>query len=103
MTVTPIRSADEALSATLAAFDARQELAKRDPLVALAFHAWALVDGRCDVDRSDTALLAMIGEEARRALERTGADLSRLDELYPLPRPHSAKPLFDLIMRSGRR
>lgn len=95
--------ANEAISETLRAFDARQLVTKKCPLAALAFHAMAIAAGRSDIDRTDTSLIAELGEEARRALEASGIDLTLLDSLYPDRSIKPATALAHMLARSARR
>jgi hypothetical protein len=72
--------ADRAVSDTMRRWDARQALLKRQPLVALAFHAIAIKDERAG---SQMNMIAVLAGEAREALKASGVDLALIDELYP--------------------
>jgi len=76
--------AEPDLSPVLAAFDRRQVLAECCPLYAIAMRAVAINEGRAEGDISESACIAALGQDARRALAAAGADVDHLlDLLYP--------------------
>lgn len=68
-------------SPTMARFDARQALAKSDPLLAFAYFAEAVADGRAECDQCAGAQLATLAAAAREALIDAGQPVRR-DDLY---------------------
>lgn len=74
--------ADLAISDTMRRWDARMALLKRQPLVALAFHAIAIQNERCDNGVCGASLIAALAHEAEQALKRENVDLTLIDELY---------------------
>lgn len=62
------QAAHEATSRTLAAFDARQDLMKREPLLASALYTVAIYRGRAEADKTESAKLAHAADTAVRAI-----------------------------------
>jgi hypothetical protein len=76
------QAADLAVSDVVRRWDARQALLRRQPLVALALHAIAIHEHRCDNTVCAGSLIATLAHEAKAALRRENVDPSLIDELY---------------------